>query len=144
MKSGDLTTREKAIRLHCASIEHESIVQKSITMKDDKLNKLATSARDLCSKVKQHYRIDKMSGYLGRLLKVSESIDEMIKEDTKSHCSRLTTVEEYSKLLLATDDLFIESGKLEVCQYPTAYVTTYATLSLFHDDVLTNHADQSR
>jgi len=31
----------------------------------------------------------------------------------KPHCTRLATVEEYSKLLLAIDDLFIESGKRE-------------------------------
>jgi len=46
-------------------------------MKDDKLQKVATEARDLCSRVKQHFRIDKMSGYLDRLLKVAESIENM-------------------------------------------------------------------
>ena len=83
-------------------------------MKDEKLKKMATESRDLCSRVKQNFRIDKMSNYLDRLLKVGDSIDEMAKKYKSSHCARLTTVEEYSKLLLAIDDLFIESGNLQV------------------------------
>lgn len=109
-----MTEREVAMRLHCSSVEHETVIEKAINLKDEKLKSLALEAKALCSKVTQHFRIDKMSLYLDRLLEVGEAVDAMSKEPNKPHCTRLATVEEYSKLLLAIDDLFIESGKREV------------------------------
>ena len=113
-KSRNMTERELAMKLHCSSVEHETVIEKAINLKDEKLKSLALEAKVLCSKVTQHFRIDKMSLYLDRLLEVGEVVDAMAKESHKPHCTRLATVEEYSKLLLAIDDLFIESGKREV------------------------------
>ena len=49
-----------------------------------------------------------------RILQVGESMKGIIRDKDRNHCGRLTTIDEFSKLLLAVDDLYIEAKKDKV------------------------------
>ena len=55
-----------------------------------------------------------MSHYVKRILQVGESMKGIIRDQDRNHCGRLTTIDEFSKLLLAVDDLYIEAKKDKV------------------------------
>ena len=55
-----------------------------------------------------------MSHYVKRILEVGESMKGIIRDKDRNHCGRLTTIDEFSKLLLAVDDLYIEAKKDKV------------------------------
>ena len=57
-----------------------------------------------------------MSHYVKRILQVGESMKGIVRDKDRNHCGRLTTIDEFSKLLLAVDNLYLEAKKDKVCQ----------------------------
>ena len=55
-----------------------------------------------------------MSTYIERFLIIADPLTDLVSDKKKNHCTKIIEIDEYSKLILTIDDLYIQSGKAQV------------------------------